>query len=412
MTRRAGFLKNRDGVTAVFAAILIVPVVLFVGVAIDYTRIAAVHNDLQAEVDAATFEVIRPGSKAYLSALKQDPGEINLPGSTTKEVLDRLEAQLDGGSIVDLSVTASRASTTIRSNIEAEASVDLAFGGLYGYDTQIVAVNSQAEAPLPRFIDFTMMLDISQSMGLAATSDGQTKLKKLTGCAFGCHDKRNASSKDTADLATTNGIAMRIDVLKSAVKELLDEATTNRTEDNQYRFAVYGFDDKFKTVQALTGDTSTVSTKVDELRMKDVTLPTNYTETNYRDTIPQLEKKIPSQGTGDTSKSPLQVAFIITDGVENWWASNNKRRVNAIDPAVCNSMKDRNVIVAVLYTRYLPMTDNTYVSLVKPFEADIPKNLKACASSGYYLEASTPEEIKAAFVQLFRLATDTLRLSN
>ena len=88
------------------------------------------------------------------------------------------------------------------------------------------------------------------------------------------------------------------------------------------------------------------------------------------------------------------------------------RLIQSFSPSLCNTLKNINVKIAVLYTTYLPLTTNAfYQQWVAPIASNIPSNLQACASPGLYFEVSPNQGISEAMQQMFVSALTTARLS-
>ena len=66
----------------------------------------------------------------------------------------------------------------------------------------------------------------------------------------------------------------------------------------------------------------------------------------------------------------------------------------------------------MLYTTYLPVTTNAfYNSWVAPIASNIPTQLQACASPGFYFEVSPSGGIAAAMQAMFLAALTEARLT-
>ncbi|WP_213030081.1 hypothetical protein, partial [Acinetobacter baumannii] len=69
-----------------------------------------------------------------------------------------------------------------------------------------------------------------------------------------------------------------------------------------------------------------------------------------------------------------------------------------INPALCTTIKNRGIKIAVLYTTYLQLPTNWwYMQWIDPFNtgpygpspnSEIAKNMASCASTGLYFEVS------------------------
>ncbi len=108
----------------------------------------------------------------------------------------------------------------------------------------------------------------------------------------------------------------------------------------------------------------------------------------------------PGEGTNVAGDTPQEVLFLVTDGVEDDDASScsepetSGRCQAPINPALCTTIKNRGIRIAVLYTDYYPVTANTwYVNWIEPFnipdpvQTQIATNLQACASPGLFYDA-------------------------
>jgi hypothetical protein len=79
----------------------------------------------------------------------------------------------------------------------------------------------------------------------------------------------------------------------------------------------------------------------------------------------------------------------------------------------CDVLKTRGVKIAVLYTTYLPLeTNDFYKTWIKPFQAEIPNKMKACATDGYYFEVTPSDGIAEAMDMLFRKIVTAPRLTS
>jgi hypothetical protein len=93
-----------------------------------------------------------------------------------------------------------------------------------------------------------------------------------------------------------------------------------------------------------------------------------------------------------------------------------------INVALCKTLKDRGIKVAVLYTTYLALPTNAwYNSWVAPFNlgpygpspnSEIATNMQSCASPGFYFEVSPTQGISDAMTALFQKALADARISS
>jgi hypothetical protein len=84
-----------------------------------------------------------------------------------------------------------------------------------------------------------------------------------------------------------------------------------------------------------------------------------------------------------------------------------------INTALCKTLKDRGVLIAALYTTYLPLPTNSwYNTYIKPFSSQINPTMQSCASPGLFFEVSPTQGISDAMTALFQNAVMTARLTH
>jgi len=283
--------------------------------------------------------------------------------------------------------------------------------------------------------------------GTTSSCSGRNSTNKNTSdnppCAFACHDE--GSNTTTADIAMglTNahaaGATTRFDVMTSAATQLINYVASLATSNtllakNTYVFNVLSFDQTLHTygtsnmtsTKALTA-VSSVSPGLDTWLSQDMT---------------SLISTVGSSGTGASTSSPLKFVILVTDGLQSDrndnWCSNEVADttgwgyVNTINPgnstvclntsndyagpisaSQCQSLKNNGVVLAVLETPYVPLTGQTpnlgsYERTVRTIiypggptsSSVISAALQACASTGYYFQATSSSQIATGFLQL------------
>ena len=146
--------------------------------------------------------------------------------------------------------------------------------------------------------------------------------------------------------------------------------------------------------------------------------------TNYDNALGAMNTIMPNpgQGTNAAGDTPQEVLFFVTDGVED---ENNApscseplsgtRCQSPINPALCTTIKNRGISIAVLYTDYYPVTSNTwYNSWVAPYNVQpsdptqpptgslIYQQLQNCASPGMFFEAGVGADLGVALEVSFQ----------
>jgi hypothetical protein len=151
-------------------------------------------------------------------------------------------------------------------------------------------------------------------------------------------------------------------------------------------------------------------------------------DTQFTSIMPAINSEISAPGAGTTSE-PLKYLFFVSDGVADEYNSSclkkkasGHRCQSPIDPALCATLKNRGIKIAVLYTTYLALpTNQWYMDWIDPFNkgpygpspnSEIAQNMQSCASPGLYFEVSPTQGISEAMTALFQKAVADGRISS
>lgn len=424
--RSAGFIAREDGAVAIIFGLVAFALALTIGLAIDYSRMATEKTKIDAAADAASLAGLKMATQ---SPVKTGAGALNI--SATKAAAEK-EAQR----VFDTSTFTIRASSKISpkftlsydttttlwtSTVTYTAKVPASFIKLVGKSDLNIDGKAVASAAVGSvvYVDVQMLLDISSSMGIGATTGDITTMIALNGCAFGCHV---GTSKATYyDLPRANGVKMRIDVLRESTQNLIAAAKTAAGGLGNIRFAIDTFNDKVTSLVAMTSNLDSASSSVSS-----IDLPTYDDATDLKGALLGANSKMSTSGDGMTAANPKKFLFLVTDGVEDQIYMTTANTFDTLDPAgawkntgamnpnVCTAIKAKGITLAVIYTRYVKFDGWQYTDLILPFETAIPKNLEKCASTGFYLEATSASEIDAAMQAMFEksIAATRSRLTN
>jgi len=437
-------------------AIAIVPILGSAGMAVDFSRAMDLKSKLQ---DAADMAVL--GSIAERSA-----GVAQAVGMTTNGPVPLSEAEAEaffkaqsGGALSgvaeegtevekaasqDVKLDLVKASVTkdgkdIKAKLTYQVTLKTSFLRIIGKDSITVSGSASAVYQTQSFMDFYMLLDNTPSMGVAATPADVDKMITATknvsdagsrNCAFACHivaENGDINANSNYFVAKTNGVAIRIDVVAKAVKALTDEAERQQSYANQFRMAAYTFgetaqDVKLLKVAELTADLSKVKTGTQNIKLMSIPYQgyNNDQQTSFDSALTKINAEISAPGSGTTSANPEKVVFFVSDGV----GDSNKpkgctkkltgsRCQEPIDITYCKTLKDRGIKIAVLYTTYLPLPNNSwYNSWIAPFQTEIGTRMQDCASPGFYFEVSPTQGIETAMKALFNKVIRTPRLTS
>ncbi|MHC4054193.1 TadE/TadG family type IV pilus assembly protein [Bradyrhizobium sp. 25ACV] len=429
------FVQDRRGNIAVIFALACVPLITAVGCAVDYSRATQTRAKLQAAADAASVGSIAKASPAFKAAgAMTSDGSISVGVTDAQNIFDANRANQTGYTLNSVTPTVVKTGSTVTSTVAFNATMNTMFLGLIGKSALTLTGTSKATASMPLYIDFYLLLDNSPSMGVGATpTDVQTMVNNTSDkCAFACHDLKDKNNY--YDLAKKLGVTTRIDVLRTATQSLMDTASATQTYSNQFRMAIYDFGGAASTLGlrnlfSLSGSLSSAKTAAGNIDLMSVN---GQNENNDQDTaftaiFPAINGEIGSPGTG-TSSSPLKYLFFVSDGVADESntgclkpLSGTTRCQSPLNAALCKTMKDRGVKIAVLYTTYLALPTNSwYMKWIAPFNtgpygpspnSEIAQNMQSCASSGLYFEVSPTQGISDAMNALFKKAVADARIS-
>jgi hypothetical protein len=387
-----------------------------------------------------------------------------------------------GATITSANATITPGVTALSVSLGYTANVPLIFGAFLGQPSVSISGFSKAAVNSPPYVNFYLLLDNSPSMGLGATNTDINNLINLTSsqsstvapnvksgsiprssCAFACHQHTfnssgNITGDDTNDnyhIAKANGVTLRIDVLRTATQQLTQTAAASETMSNQFGMAVYTFSDTFQTISPLSTNMSTVSTNASAIDLAYAYWDARDAQTSFDTALSYMNGIIPNAGNGTSAASPIEFLFMVTDGVQDepvgsaagsgdpadppssYLPANNqpnlsnsqtgnvnsKRLINLIrtdQTSMCTTIKNRGIKIAVLYTPYMPVTNNSFYNtwiasspmnnnnLVNPNDPTDPASngigqaLKACASPGFYYQVTPSTGIADAMNALFQ----------
>jgi Flp pilus assembly protein TadG len=391
------------------------------GVGVDFARGNNFKQTLQGAVDAAAIA----GASVYLNAGYATQAQTAATNYLTKAVAN---LPTNNGVTTNVSLSSSSPYTV---TVTATGSINSTFNALL-QQTIPVSVSATANGPSNPNIDFYMLLDSSPSMAIAATQAGINTMVANTasqgGCAFGCHESHpssdnlgNPGGEDNYQLARNLNVALRIDNVTAATQDLMTTAQSTSTANGAaYRVAIYTFDVGVTTIQTLTSNLTTAKASAGNISMLQVysnnnltsTNNNNDTDTNFDTAFSTINTAMPTPGNGTNANgdTPQQVLFLVTDGVED--ESVNGTRTYVMNTTMCNTIKNRGIRIAVIYTVYYPLTTNSwYNTYIAPIQSQIGPRLQACASPGLYFQVSTGGDLSAAMTALFDTVTQVSYLS-
>lgn len=440
--RRAGrnWSRDRRGGVSIFYAFAMIPTVALVGLGTDWYQQQAFKTRLDAAADSAAIAAITT-AQAYInanSATQADPTANAVTAGTAQAV--KVFAVNTGGMQNTIPVTPTIsfspvANQTLTATVTYSTTMSTNFGRIVGKPTFPITGKATSSLTMGKYIDFYLLLDVSGSMGLPTTTDGQLALAKKnpddlsdypSGCVFACH----YAGSQGYSVAVANGIALRVDTVGQAVTALLQTANKTKTLTNQYRVGLYPFIVHAIDAAPLSSDFSLATTVANNLGSSYLDqgnqgpAGSNGTKlgsggTHFEYLQNDMTSYIKSLGDGSSAAAPKPFLFLVTDGAGNNqtyspWTGSQPQLPNL---NFCSVAKAYGFTVSVLYIPYVPISNpntsfaNNEDGKVNAIIPSIPASLQSCASAGFFFTASTPADINNAMQTMFFQALQAARLT-
>lgn len=440
--------RDDHGNIALIFALLVVPIVLTVGMAIDLAFAWQSRQTIQQLSDAIST-VTTSSARDYLATngVSQITAATTAANAQAQAFCADFTTKSKQLSSIQCGVTLSLQGLNVYSNSTVSGTYNTFFMNIIGTPQISYSETANAQAPLPPYIDFYMLLDNSPSMGIGATVADMNLIANNTGgCEFACHDTNPyETGSNTYQKAKNVGATLRIDQVKSASQALLTYAG-QQTFANRYRIAAYSFGDQaypgkigLKQLAALNGNFSQVSTSLSSLDLMWIATnnDNNNDDSDIDGNLTALANQIPTPGNGSSTATAQKVIFLVTDGAADiappipgnnrYWSSSGiypgswsspcvtiyndydgNHCMQPVTVSVCNAIKAKNILIAVLYTTYFKYSNSVeYPTYIQPIASAIPANLQACASPGLYFEVNPQTTgINQAMQALFQAAVN------
>jgi len=406
--------RDRRANVAVTFAVALIPIVGFVGVAIDYSMASRQRAKIQSALD----EALLAGSIAGKEVLDAGSGA-SAAIAAAKAAASAFFAGNTSGFSSDLNLDFKMKGLTLTGSGTATTEVPTSFSKILGFSSLNLSVASNSSSTTQPFVNVYLLIDISSSMLLPSTLAGITQMRNGTGCALACHSTTDGT--DSYSYALNHGIQLRYQVVNQGIQNLLTYLNGNSTYKNYVKVGLWSFDSELNKMSSLTSNFTSVANKFPApgLATDDAAAATPFDSL-----ISDFVSTVGTGGDGSSAGSAQKMVIIATDGVNDptrAWTSNTSLRsqVRVFNTGFCNSFKSNGVTVAIINTPYYPMPwDWGYnATLGQPGSLggttrvdDIPIALQACAGSNF-IQAPDVATIQSAFTTLFQKASP-IRLTN
>ncbi len=390
--RLAGWRRDRRGNVAIITALLMIPLTGMAALAIDVGNAVSARASLDAAADSAALLATTVASNQYLA------GMANPTAAAKTAAGQRFSAQagsIDSVTLGTVSVGVTQSGAQFASTVTYTAGYQTALASVVGIDTITLRGVSASSLSVNPYVDIQVLMDVSASMLIAATPADITAMEALSSsyvpkpgdpgnvagsCAFACH--WNSSGPDFLSMAKAAGITLRLDVLRSAVSNLITNVASLNKQAS-FRLGLSTFNASFSQVYPTSSNIAGATAALNQIAPD--TCGESCGETFFSNAMSSLNAVTPASGTGATQATSQKYLFIVTDGLVD--QRNNGQLIAPISPSDCAALKAKGVTVLTLYTPYLPIMNNPfYVSNVWPYQSmgapdDIQQAMSACAST-------------------------------
>ena len=428
------FLRNAGGNVVVLFALCLVPLIGLTGLAVDYSTTMRAKTALDASTDAAVLAAATEASQIIQSQSTPNydatPVAIYYGKVAGQQVFSANSAMIRtvGTPVLNLDLQRPNNGSTITANGSYTAQWPTAFGKMFGTSVMNIGGRAASSLNLPKYMNIYVAIDISQSMGIAATQADMDKLASLTGgCVFGCHvpsgGQGHSQSFEQIAHDPRNNVTLRIDVIKAAVKSMISSAQNLAMGTPTISIGMYTLQEQipqdnasyYNVLSQPSTNYATLNTAADAIDLGNND-GGGTGDSDFANSVTLFSaNEVGQSGDGSSSSSKQNFVFLMTDGVQDIPSNCNNNGYNhctqAFDPKLCKALKDKGVTVGVIYTTYIPIpNEKSYRDLVQPFQSQIAPNLQGCASPGWYYEAKDGPAIQAAVNALFAQAVSSGKL--
>ena len=427
---------GQRGAVALITAVCAPVLIMIIGFGADYGYASYINQCLARATDAATL-----GSVSQTAATA-------VGGYSKLADLQTYGVNYFNANIAGLSLTG----VTFNLTVVSDGSNGVIATGTYSYNAPTTFSNFIGIKTMPlkgiakttakplTYVNYYILVDTSQSMGIASTQANMNTLYNLVvntkngsnnqvGCVFACHvrapkasDQNNLQPQINEVLAHNNGIELRIDAAVTAVKSIIAQAQTIASATKNINFALITLqadpttNSNYRIVSSLSNDYTSLQNAAATIDLGnnvaggtgDTDIPNELAAFNQW----LATNKVTTNGSGASSTSPLNYFLLVTDGVTDVKGScTSGHCTGPVNPSDCAILKNKGT-VGVVYTTYNPIWNNNdqdsgvlqqdYKNLVYPFKDQIQPNLINCATtSDFFFEASDGPDIVAAMQALF-----------
>ena len=407
------FGRDRRGSSSVLFALTLVPLIGLAGGAVDYSKAIADRSRLNNALDAAVIVGAKQAQSDDTRNLTNKAIIANAKAAATDYF--NTAPNLPKGAKPSFTVKLKNRTVTVEGAYTATTPASLL--KVIGFDKFAIGGAAAAALDLSPMVDIHLLIDVSGSMALGATTADINKLTSNLGCAFACHDgaKVKNSQLDAFEWAQANGVTLRLNEINTGILDFIAWLKTQSSSSKRIRIAVHTFSTTLETIVPIT---ATLNAATNNLPQAPDASGEFDGATHFSDIMTAFSDEIGASGDG--AGAARKLVIIATDGVQDpnrtWsWNIPLRTKVAPFSPIDCRKI-DPSVSIGVLYAPYLKMPwDWGYnATLGAPSLIggpgtrwdDIIPQLKACTTSAdLFVDLSTTTSVGMAFTSIFQRFT-------
>lgn len=422
---------RRASIAVIFALSISLFLVPLVGIAIDYSGAYKMRSYITDISDAAMLA----GTKKFFSEMDGGASETAARQAAVTYATHFVSAKINLNdnkynlSENDFQFTFQVNNQDLEGSVNFNKPYDTIFGGVLNVNTIPIQVQSDAVVSLMQEIDILFLVDISASMGVAATVAEIATLHAATECGFACHyppenDPWNFTDQGIDD-AQRVGVRLRIDIVRDAIETSIKELQ-QRSAFLDFKVAIHGFSQDVVQILELTNDANTALNGVNGVQLSYLAGGggTNFNNIfmdyeniieNYNNTEPNREKYVVVISDGlqiyevrMPTTSPYGRLVGTSAALPNFQSYGSHGTFN---PDWCTKIKDINGNIQL----YTLMVDpiNPWTRTQYPDIAQKRLSMRDCASSPAQAKtANEADEIKEVFQNIINDIISQLRVAS
>lgn len=352
---------ERASIATVFAFSLLA-LLAACGLAIDYSAAYDRRTKYDSAADSAVLAAVKAARDAFVAG---DNNWEAAAATAGKAVFIQNSKAILGGDakIRKVTVAVTRTGNEFKGTLSFDATTPTSIMKLFKKPEIEISSTAQANFAIANYLDVHLLIDISTSMGIGATPADQASIAAATGCALACHFSTTAVSDN---FATVRGIGarLRVDVVRDAVRNLIDELRMQRSDADQVQISIDLFDNRILPLFAASTDLDAAYAAAANIDL--VTLP-EPGGTNISYSLSQLASQIGTGGDGFAPTRRKSFVVLLSDGIENSVFAQPTATPGFADPLIVDPNRLATSPAALF-------NSNEYLQTIEPTACDAIKN--------------------------------------